>query len=114
MAVAMTPDKPQESEAQTRLRRAVQDVKAQLGHPSKSELMQARDDLDRHWITVSKELLRLAKPLTPYAPKVMGTPPGEPTPARIAQLKAIDEVCRLLELARQVRGEANLALFQTH
>jgi hypothetical protein len=112
MATVATKVEPQESEACGRLRQAVSDVTRQLKHPSKSELTQATELLDRYWVQVSKELLRLAKPLTPSAPDIMGTAPGEPTPARVAQQEAIDQLCRLLDAARSAREQALQALFQ--
>jgi hypothetical protein len=112
MAVATTPEKVVETDAQTRLRQAIADVERQLTHPSKSELSQAREDLDRRWTICSEELRRLAKPLTVRAPRVMGSTPVEPSPARIAQVQQVEHAAALLEHANQVRARANLALFQ--
>jgi hypothetical protein len=111
MAVTTKPDTLQDTEAQTRLRRAIDDVTRQLRHPSRAELLQAREDLERQWIACSAELRRVAKPLTVRAPRLLGQEP-EPTPERLAQLAAIDHAARLLEYANQVRAQANLALFQ--
>jgi hypothetical protein len=113
MAVVTKPEAParQDTEAQGRLRRAIADVVSQLHHPSKAELSQAREDLERHWIACSKELRWLSKPLTVRAPRLLGKEP-EPTPERVAQLEAINYAAQLLEQANEVRARANLALFQ--
>lgn len=112
MAVATTVAtkvEPEVSEAQMRLRQAVSDVNKQLRQPSKAGLNQALADLEIRWVSVTQELTQLGKPLTVRAPRVTGQEP-EPSPERIAQLQAIDQVCTLLESARAARSQALLAL----
>jgi hypothetical protein len=113
MAVVTKPEAPvrQDTEAQGRLRRAIADVVSQLRHPNKSDLLQARTDLERYWTACSQELRRLAAPLAVQAPRLLGKEP-EPAPERLEQLAAIEHAVRVLEDANQARARANLALFQ--
>jgi hypothetical protein len=113
MAVATKPDAMPDTDAQARLRQAVQDVERQLRHPNKSDLAQAKYDLDRRWTVCSEELRRLSTPHTRRAPRAAGiAEPETPDEARAAQLRAIAHAVELLEHANHVRARANLALFQ--
>jgi hypothetical protein len=100
-----------ESEAVQELRKTVDKGKKLIAvHARKSELEKVRDDLENHFVPVSKELRDRAEPLEVKAPNMLDTKVKVVSAARLEQQADIEVLCELVEQVRRVKERLHMAL----
>jgi hypothetical protein len=101
----------QDTEAQKRLRQAIADIQRGLKRPVKGELTDAVDALERLNVRVRQELRQTALPLGPKEVSLLNPPSAELNAAEMEQQVKLEHGATLLELAREVRAQALVALY---